>query len=657
MAYATHAYVQPGVAVAHPGHPQLQFQSAAQARQYQQQQQMMHQQQQQQHQQQQMQVQYQQQQQQPSHQVVQGNVVMVNGYARPANPSVQRGQPGQEYAVPFTTAQYVEHQPVAGPSNPAGQAQQMATMHGHQMAVPPGMTLQTTSQGRMIVVPLAVPQPAYSEGAPMSGYRPSVQTSLPPTRPGLQTRPSQTLLHTPVQPGYAPTPRSQATPGLIPGTVVRPPASAGDVLGSALSQGPLEHPTTGVGGNDPNGHPDGIVMIDSQAYSARAVRERQQIQRHNMIVQQQQEHQQQQHDLEMRARQQELADAEDQAEEEMQMQLHLQRQAQATAHAQAQAQAQARVRLQQQQLIQDRERERTMQAQQQQQRQKQQQMQLELRQQEQQQQQAQQRQQIQMQAASGAYVVHQSPAGPAQAQAGQIQTLRTPAVIQGSPSAPVPVQSEAQIQQMREIQAQQIREIQIRQLSTPSEQPGQARAGQISTAEAMAMRDREREMRNGTQGPTDTPVQMRLASSQRMPPGSAMSTPAGPGRGPGSEMASTALSNHSQANSQAGTAVRLAQMQLQAGLGLGMPVKRETGIITSPAGYPPPRAISMAVQTEEMDSGSTRPNFVTDSQDFTVQAARLVSQSPTVQARQTTVGPHGPRESSQVPVSIRLNRS
>jgi PAX-interacting protein 1 len=678
MAYA---YAQPGVVMAHPGQPQMQFQSAAQARQYQQQQQaqILHQQQLQQHheqqqQQQQMQMQMQYQQQHPSHQMPQGNVVMVNGYPRPANPTVQHGHghPSQEYAVPFSTTQYAEHQPVAGPSHPAGQQ-----VHGHQqvqMAVPAGMTLQRTSQGRMIVVPLPVPHPSHPEGAAPNGYaHPSQpQPQSLSARPGLQSTP-QSQLHTPSQPqsqhsGYTATPRTQPTPGLIPGTVARVPTSAADVLGSALSQGPLEHPTTGVGGTNPgpSGHPDEIVMIDGQAYSARTVRERQAVHRHNMMVHQQQQQQQQQQrqmeqeqlelerQHEMRARQQELSDAEEQAEAEMQMQLHLQRQAQ--AQAQAQAHAQATARLQQEQLIQDRDRDRALQMQQQQ-RQKLQQMQLEQRQQEQQQQQAQQRQQKLGQVPNGVYgTQQQSPARVQPGQAGPYHTLRGHGQMQESPVVPIPVQSEAQIQQMREIQAQQMREIQIRQQSnsTPSEQHAiQTRAGQISTAEAMAMRDREREMRSAMQGPTDTPVQSRYASGQRMIPGSAMSTPAGPG--PGSEMASTALSTHSQPTSQAGSAVRLAQMQLQAGLGLGMPAKRETVDASSAVGYPPPRAISMVMHGEEKPAGVTSPNFETEPREFRVPTARLVSQSPMAPGRPGVVGTHpGDREPSHVPVSRQL---
>lgn len=684
MSYAGQAYAQPGVAMVHPGHPQMQFQNAAQARQYQQQQQQLqqHQQQQmihkqQQHQQQQIQMQqmhYQQQQGQPQpHQVVQGNVVMVPAYARPqANGGIQRtAQPGQEYVVPLSTMQYVEHQPVAGPSNSnpnQAAGQQMTVMqgqHGHQqvqMAVPPGMTLQHTSQGRMIVVPLPVPHPNYPEGAAVpAGYRHPAQTQAQQARPELgRTSSHAGQLQTPViQQGYTPTPRPQGTPGVIPGTVARPPTTAGDVLGSALSQGPLEHPTIGVGGNDPGGHPDGIVMIDGQAYSARAVRERQQIQRHNMMVQQQQ--QQEQHEHELRARQQELSDAEEQAEAEMQMQLHLQRQAQAQANAQAraqaqaqaqaqanaqaQAQAQARVREQQQQLIQDRERDRTMQVHQQQQQQQQQQRQKQQMQLEQQQ--AQQRQQSQMLAPG---MPQPSPAG---AQPGQYHVLRSQGPAQGSPIPAIPIQSEAQIQQMREIQAQQIREIQIRQMSTPSsEQPGQARAGQISTAEAMAMRDREREMRTAT----DTPSRMRLAPSRQPVPGSAMSTPVGPSHrtGPGSEMASTAISQHSNAQSQAGTAVRLAQMQLQAGLGLGMPAKREDVDASSPAGYPPPRQISMVMQGEESGGGGTSPQFGNESREFAVPAARMVSQSPMAPGRQGITGPSVEREQSQMLVSIKV---
>lgn len=368
---------------------------------------------------------------------------------------------------------------------------------------------------------------------------------------------------------------------------------------------------------DPNAQPDEIVMIDGQAYSARAVREQQMMHR-QMVLQQQQEEQLKQHELNMRQR--EMDDDEDeQAEAELRMQ---------AMQRQAQMQMQVQARAQQQHLLAERERERVVQAQQEQHQQQQHQMHA------QQQQQMQLQQQQQQQAQLGrtpAVVGHgqQTPsqtgfASTPQPQAGQFQTFRAQSHVAGSPV--VPVQTEAQIQQMREMQAQQMREVQMRhqthlqqEMQRRQQQGQDAQQGrtQITKAEAMAMRDRERERLSVL--PSERPVEM----ADRATPGDTgriISTPMP--MGPPSSIAQSA---RSATQTQAGSAVRLAQMQLQAGLGLGMPVaphKRDPSEQPNAAVYPPPRAISMVVHgnTAQGQRGSVVPS-IRDGQEQVEQSA------------------------------------
>jgi hypothetical protein len=621
MAYA----VQPGMMTVHHGQPQQamsgravegtlasapQFRNAAQARAYQQQQ---VQQQQQQQQQMQMQMQMQMQAQAAGYphqaQMMPPGTVLINGYptASPAHPT--SASPYGVAYIPGSTHYYdpsssQHQQPVAGPSHipvassSTGQ-QTPAMMHrgeAVQMAVPPGMTLQPTSQGRMIVVPLPVPVP----GSNPASVHPDASRGHSGT------------------PHSQPTPRPQGTPmmGQAGPNGRIPPHLNGEVLSSALSQAPLEHPTTGVGGHymmagDPNAQPDEIVMIDGQAYSARAVREQQMMHR-QMVLQQQQEEQLKQHELNMRQR--EMDDEEDeQAEAELRMQ---------AMQRQAQMQVQAQARAQQQHLLAERERERVVQIQQEQHRQQQQQMHA------QQQQQMQLQQQQQQQAQHGLtpagfetarqqMIVGHGQQTPGQTgivstpqpQPGQFQTFRTQPHVAGS--TVVPVQTEAQIQQMREKQAQQMREVQMRhqshmqqELQRRQQQGQEAQGGrtQITKAEAMAMRDRERERLSAL--PSERPAEM-MDRAVPGDPGRIISTSMP--MGPPAPASSIAQSTRSATQTQAGSAVRLAQMQLQAGLGLGMPVaphKRDPSEQPSPAAYPPPRAISMVVHDNTAQGAS-----------------------------------------------------
>lgn len=619
MAYAA----QSGMMAVHHGQPQQvmqgravegtvasapQFRNAAQARAYQQQQiqhqqQVQQQQQMQQQQQIQMQMQMQMQAQAAGYphqaQMMAPGSVLINGY--PAASAVHPTA-ANPYGVAYspTVAHYFDlstphhQQAVAGPSHipvassSTGQ-QTPAVMHrgeAVQMAVPPGMTLQPTSQGRMIVVPLPVPVP----GSNPASVHPDASRGHSGT------------------PHSQPTPRPQGTPmmGQAGPNGRIPPHPNSEVLGSALSQAPLEHPTTGVGGHyvmagDPNGQPDEIVMIDGQAYSARAVREQQMMHR-QMVLQQQQEEQLKQHELNMRQR--EMDDEEDeQAEAELRMQ---------AMQRQAQMQMQAQARAQQQHLLAERERERAVQVQLEQHRQHQQQMHAQQQQQIQlqQQQQAQQgRIQAGLETPRQRMMVGHGQQTPSQtgitstpqAQAGQFQTFRAASHMAGSPV--VPVQTEAQIQQMREMQAQQMREVQMRHQSHMQQEMQQRQQQgqevpqgrtQITKAEAMAMRDRERL----SVLPSERPAEMALRAAPGEP-GRIISTPMP--MGPPAPASSIAQSTRSATQTQAGSAVRLAQMQLQAGLGLGMPVvphKRDPSEQLSPTAYPPPRAISMVVRDD-----------------------------------------------------------
>jgi hypothetical protein len=174
---------------------------------------------------------------------------------------------------------------------------------------------------------------------------------------------------------------------------------------------------------------------------------------------------------------------------------------------------------------------------------------------------------------------------------------------------------------MREVQLRQQQQMQQQQQQQQQQQPSQLVQGfpgvqetqQVNGVQPGAMQERERlamiamqQSRDRqaliTQRQQQEEIRLHQQRLQAQHQAAVNSTPGGPP----SEPAETAFSVQSRADSQSGAAIRLAQQQLQAGLGMGMPGRQDQirPAERQPPGYLPPRAVSLVNQAGPAVSGT-----------------------------------------------------